>query len=199
MSQYATKAYWNHRYQTEQEPFEWFQRYDAIKPILLNHIDEESKVLQVGCGNSELATSLANDGIQSIVNIDFSEVVIKQMKERYGHQSKLKFKSMDVEDLEFGDNSFDIIIDKGTFDTILCAEGANRKIEGMLNEIYRVLKRKGKFIMISYAKSQQRSTFLKKDIYSWKLSIETLPKPSHINIPLEEGAENHYIYILQKS
>jgi len=44
---------------------------------------EQCRVLHVGCGNSELGELMLNEGFGDIVNIDYSEVVIKKMQEKY--------------------------------------------------------------------------------------------------------------------
>ena len=50
----------------------------------------------------------------------------------------------------FESEEFDIIIDKGTFDTILCSEYSKRHASSMLNEIFRILQPRGTYICISY-------------------------------------------------
>ena len=63
---------------------------------------------------------------------------------------------MDVRELEFENESFDVVIDKGLLDSILVKKlikSGNYSIlnsEKMLNEIYRVLRQKGIYICISY-------------------------------------------------
>ena len=76
-----------------------------------------------------------DDGYQNIVNIDvskemimclkmyqklifcqYSSVVVEQMKQRHGEtRSSMEWHEMDIRDLKFDDNSFDVAIDKGQF------------------------------------------------------------------------------------
>eukprot|EP00579_Thalassiosira_antarctica_P011705 CAMPEP_0201912394 /NCGR_PEP_ID=MMETSP0903-20130614/3077_1 /ASSEMBLY_ACC=CAM_ASM_000552 /TAXON_ID=420261 /ORGANISM="Thalassiosira antarctica, Strain CCMP982" /LENGTH=298 /DNA_ID=CAMNT_0048447345 /DNA_START=91 /DNA_END=987 /DNA_ORIENTATION=- len=44
---------------------------------------EKCRVLHVGCGNSQLAEHMLHGGFTNIVNVDYSEVVIKKMQEKY--------------------------------------------------------------------------------------------------------------------
>ena len=57
-----------------------------------------------------------NDGFEDITNIDISEVVIKKMSSKHAH---MKFVSMDITNLEFGEEKFDLVIEKSTLDALL--------------------------------------------------------------------------------
>lgn len=46
----------------------------------------------------------------------------------------------DIRETKMPEDSFQIIIDKGTFDTILCSEYSRRHASSMLKEVYRILK-----------------------------------------------------------
>ena len=85
MAQYDSVDYWDDRYSTDQEPFEWFQRYSGIRHFLTPRYLTFSKqnVLIAGCGNSELGEEMISDGFTSITNVDSSSVVINQMKQKY--------------------------------------------------------------------------------------------------------------------
>ena len=71
-----------------------------------------------------------DSGFKHIINIDFSKIVISLMQEKYSEYSstfkckifwriKLKDMVMDCTELEFSDGEFDVVIDKGTLDSIL--------------------------------------------------------------------------------
>ena len=68
--------------QRDPEPFDWFQRYSALKEIITKFIKPQDKILNVGCGNSRLSEEMYEDGYKHIVNIDFSPVVVNAMKEK---------------------------------------------------------------------------------------------------------------------
>ena len=69
----------------------------------------------------------------------------------------LTYKQMDVRQMspQIADETFDAVIDKGTFDSILCGDGSGPNAEQMLNEIHRVLSPNGVYICISYGVSVQ--------------------------------------------
>jgi len=56
--------------------------------------------------------------------------------------------------MDFDDCSFDMVIDKATFDSVICGEGSTKNIEKMMDEVYRVLKDDGVYLMVSYVCSE---------------------------------------------
>lgn len=57
---------------------------------------------------------------------------------------------MDVRAMEFEDGSFDVVLDKGTIDSLLCGESSTSNSSKMISEIHRVLSNNGVYIAISY-------------------------------------------------
>ena len=92
-----------------------------------------------------------DDGYETITNIDISQTSTKTMSEKYKEKGpNFKYMQMDVRAIDFPENSFDAIIDKGTFDSVICGEGSNTNANKMLSEIYRVLSANGVYIMITF-------------------------------------------------
>ena len=63
---------------------------------------------------------------------------------------------------QFEDKTFDVVIDKGTLDSVLCGDGSAPNAEQMLSEISRVLTDEGVFICISYGVKDTRFPMLYK-------------------------------------
>ena len=130
----------------------------------------EARVLVLGCGNDDLGEAMLNDGWNGgIVNVDFSSIVIQQMREKYddafhaslmerlsgarqlraknqvGKEDDTSSKGMrfDCHDvtkaLPYADGSFDLIICKGTLDAILCSAGPRANARAMMEESCRLL------------------------------------------------------------
>lgn len=71
---------------------------------------------------------------------------------------KMIFKFADItEGLSFPNGSFDLIICKGTLDSILCANGAYLKSQQMMNECNRLLDKKhGIMLIVSFGSPENR-------------------------------------------
>ena len=63
-----------------------------------------------------------HDGFTNIVNIDYSPVVIENMRNRCKDCTKMKWEVMDINNMKFPENEFDIVLEKGTFDSLLVEE-----------------------------------------------------------------------------
>jgi EEF1A lysine methyltransferase 4 len=53
-----------------------------------------------------------DDGYELIENIDISSVVIEQMRKRSRARTNMTWEVMDVRDMKYPDNYFDLAIDK---------------------------------------------------------------------------------------
>ena len=144
------------------------------------------------------------DGYQHITNIDISFTVVKQMQEMYKEKCpNLIYKQMDVRSLQFEDGTFDAVVDKGTFDSILCGDGSGPNAEQTLNEVYRVLSPTGVYICITYGLPEQREPYFRNSQYDWNVFPHKVAKPtistSAVVSSEDKDAKNfHYIYVMRK-
>ena len=101
--------------------------------------------LQVGCGNSELAKELHDEGFTKVWSIDTSPTVIKKMKEHHSAYPGLVYEEMDALNMNSYTNGFfDVLIDKATLEAI-----PYTKHDKYLGELARVLRRGGKYIVVT--------------------------------------------------
>ena len=146
--------------------------------------------------------------LANVVNIDIANNVIEQMTQRFDRrhperphtleksrsftpqlryydtnfQRSVSFLRMDARDLQFGDYTFDVVLDKGNFaflislitlgtlDGILCGEDFENDSLLYLNECNRVLKPGGIFICISAGSPDKRQSRIeKKHFFNWKV------------------------------
>lgn len=140
--------------------------------------------LVVGCGNSTLSNDMLRDGFTSIVSMDYSDVVIAQMKQQYPAG---RYEVGDVTDMTklYEPASFDLIIDKGTLDAILCGGESVRNCSLMLMQVSRVLKSGGHFIIITYGTPSSRLPYLTNATYKWRVEHDSLE-------------ENRFMYTMTK-
>jgi len=149
-----------------------------------------------------MTEDMYDDGFTSIANIDISKVVVEQMKERHKDKPTLTWQVMNACHLDFPDETFDAIVDKGTMDSVLCGEGSTGNVGKMLSECVRVLKPNGVLFMISYGVPDNRLGYLESEEFPWKVSVTTVAKPTvSANAVSDSKDANscHYIYVAVKN
>ena len=192
-------------YYRRPEPFDWYQVYSGIKDIISQYITKNDKILNLGCGNSRLSEELSEEGFEDITNIDFSNKVITIMEEKCkAKYPKMSFKVMDALDMkEFQTGYFNTVIDKGTLDSVLCADNAVPNAQKMISEVFRVLAPGGHYICITYGDPEHRKKHFETKTWE-KILTEKINKPATSakeskNPPQNNTERNfHYVYILTK-
>ncbi|XP_027902473.1 EEF1A lysine methyltransferase 4 [Vigna unguiculata] len=174
---YGEPWYWDNRYTNEPGPFDWYQKYITLAPIINLYVPPTQRILIVGCGNSAFSEGMVVDGgYTDIVNIDISAVVIEAMKSKYQDIPQLKYMKMDVRNMsDFESESFDAAIDKGTLDSILCGNNSRQNATKMLEEIWRVLKDKGVYVLVTYGSPLYRLRLLRESC-SWTTKLHVIEK-----------------------
>lgn len=129
----------------------------------------------------ELSEDLYQDGLENIVNVDYSPSVIELMAEKTKEACpKMAWKMMDMRKMDgLEDNQFDLVIDKCAMDAIWSDGGSLwdpreetvTDITACVREFYRVLKPGGTFLFISFGQPHFRKPLLA--CVGWE--IETVP------------------------
>ena len=156
--------------------FDWLENYEALSSIFENFIDRENKIMHVGCGNAPLSEDMYNDGYYDMVNIDISETCIDYMKGLNRDKPMMKWLTMDAMATTFKNEQFDVIIDKSTLDAFLCSDFSEYRAAVYLNEMQRVLKTGGIYLMISYGHPRNRIHHLKRAHLDFDISYLMLYK-----------------------
>lgn len=57
---YGEPWYWDNRYSSESGPFDWYQKYPSLAPLINLYIPRHvhPRILVVGCGNSGMNLAL---------------------------------------------------------------------------------------------------------------------------------------------
>lgn len=92
---------------------------------------------------------------------------------------------MDIKDLKFEDGSFDVAIDKGTMDALMCDRGdvwnpdeeLVKTVAQEVNEVVRVLKVGGQFLYITFGQPHFRKQHLERPC--WTVQTTTLGDAFH--------------------
>ncbi|KAI0047848.1 S-adenosyl-L-methionine-dependent methyltransferase [Auriscalpium vulgare] len=189
--EYGTKDYW----EPENSTFDWFKKYAEVAPLIREALpDTSARILMLGCGNSTLSEDMYDDGYKNIVNIDYSGVVIEQMRARH-HESRpeMEWLEMDIRDLKFASDSFDVAIDKGTMDAMMTAKGdvwdpPQSVIDDCTKEVDEVLRvlRKGRgvFLYLTFGQPHFRKRYL------------TRPETT-LDVKEIGAAFHYYLYVLK--
>jgi hypothetical protein len=83
MAQYGAAAFWDARYAADSNPYDWYTRYSALRPVLEEAgVRRDQPLLVLGCGTSRLSGDLAEDGYASVTSCDISAVAVDAMRER---------------------------------------------------------------------------------------------------------------------
>ncbi|KAL8256290.1 hypothetical protein R6Q59_031357 [Mikania micrantha] len=178
--EYGEAWYWDKRYAKESTTtFDWYQKYESLAPLLHLYVPittTHRRILVVGCGNSAFSEGMSKNGYTDIVNIDISSVVIGDMQTKYSDSPRLKYIEMDVRDMKaFEAGSFDAVIDKGTLDSLLCGHNSKPNAAKMLEEVERVLKKEGVYILITYGVPAYRVHLLRES-HSWDIKLHVIDK-----------------------
>ena len=79
----------------------WFDgcrygEYPVLCEVLHKYVKTQDRILVAGCGNSSLSADMYDVGYKHIINVDISDVVIKQMIEKNKHRENMVFTKMDM-------------------------------------------------------------------------------------------------------
>jgi EEF1A lysine methyltransferase 4 len=214
-AEYKSQEYWESRF-TREEEYDWLMTYADVQPQIERHLKHSDRILVIGCGNSKFSSELYDAGYHSIVNIDYSEVVINRMKEMNAERKSMQWVCMDMTQLTFHDSSFDVVIDKAAMDAIMVDEGSVwdpdegviQMAHKMCQQMHRVLTHTGTYLQISFAQPHFRTKYLMglwatdsvvdhyqpavglSKVYGWTLSYEAIVS--------QKGTFDNYLYCMQR-
>jgi hypothetical protein len=206
-AQYGRIQFWDLKYATDHEPFEWFYGYESFRDTIRDNIPLDAKVMLAGCGSSNMLGDMADDGYEKLVAADLSRVVMTQLKYRYQDYSQISFFQGTLTDTDLPEGSFGAIVDKGLFDALLCTSTGPTTVAQYLFEVERLLDDTGVFIVISYGNPEVRLPMMEQfDIDAphytpWKIEVQALLKPKEF--PEEEldplDPDSYYfVYVVVK-
>ncbi|RKP07374.1 hypothetical protein THASP1DRAFT_17163, partial [Thamnocephalis sphaerospora] len=117
----------------------------------------------------------------------------EQMRERTAGKEGLRWHVMDIRDLKFDNNTFDVVLDKGTMDALMCERGdvwspseeLCREVAREVDEVVRVLKPGGRFVYITFGQPHFRKRHLERPC--WDVKTITLGETFH-----------YFCYVMEK-
>merc|ERR1712226_960736 len=125
----------------------------------------------VGCGNGMLSVDLAREGFKQVVGVDYCESAI-QLSRKVAGQARMELDFQVCDILENLDNTkcaalkktYDVVVDKGTFDAISLSESAVRDKQSYVRNISELLNPKGMLLITScnWTEAELRTQFRSK-------------------------------------
>ncbi|KAH9680654.1 methyltransferase 11 domain-containing protein [Citrus sinensis] len=166
------------------DSFEWYAEWPQLRDPLISLIGAPTsspppQILVPGCGNSRLSEHLYDAGFHGITNVDFSKVVISDMLRRnVRDRSDMRWRVMDMTSMQFMDETFDVVLDKGGLDALMEPELGHKLGNQYLSEVKRLLKSGGKFVCLTLAESHVLGLLFPKFRFGWKMSVHAIPQKS---------------------
>ncbi|KAK6145801.1 hypothetical protein DH2020_019670 [Rehmannia glutinosa] len=149
---------------------------------------EEVSILVPGCGNSRLSEHLYDAGFTNITNVDLSKVIITHMMRRnVRERPRMKWRVMDMTSMQFANETFDAIVDKGGLDVLMEPKLGPRLGNLYASEVKRLLKAGGKYICVTLVESKVLGLYdhflsgllFTRFRYGWKVNLYIIaPGPS---------------------
>ncbi|CAM9713525.1 unnamed protein product [Ectocarpus sp. 4 AP-2014] len=208
---FGDPSFWEREYNGPQgqKAFEWFLSYDGgLKEYLIpvleslvmmpsSHSRESHRLLHVGCGTSEVGPKLAEEPALSslhVTDIDSSPTAVRLMKKLHEALGNYDCREGDVLNLDFPAGRFDVVVDKGTVDALLCRSAEDAL--AMVSEVHRVLRKGGVYVQISAEDPEARLELLTECGSSsgrgpWSRSFFK-------ELGESEGSAAYYMYVLVK-
>ncbi|EGC39609.1 hypothetical protein DICPUDRAFT_147579 [Dictyostelium purpureum] len=158
----GTKGHWDGAYDRELDCFDetgdvgeiWFGK-SCLKTMVkavsqLPELNKESKMIDLGCGNGMTLIELAKLGFKNLHGSDYSEKGIELAK-KIRDQENFEFINYFIDDITKSNiqETFDVVLDKGTFDAIALSENRDEMKILYKQHVETILKSDGLFIITS--------------------------------------------------
>lgn len=198
--EFQLKEYWDKFFTKRSSTFEWYGEYTDLCHVLHKYIKHSNKILVIGCGNSRLSESLFDVGFRSIDNIDISDVVVRQMTARNKDKRPgMNFSKMDVLKMTYDDSCYDCVLDKGTLDAMFTDSdhASTTKVDLMFNEVERVLKTSGRYIIVTLAQEHILERLLQRFESHWLLRVHHVLLGAEMSVGVG-GSLPVFVFVLTK-
>lgn len=191
---YKSADYWNERYQTE-DNYEWLCDFASVAQFITPHLHAKSRILNLGCGNSVLSQDLYQAGYHNICNLDYSAELIGKLEQKYRDtHPEMTWVAQDMRHVTFEPGSFDVVIEKATFDSLLVDENPWSRsqdsidaIASILTRISGCLKPNGVFISITFTQPHFRLRDYCREVFGWSVELNRV----------QLGFE-YFVYVMRK-
>lgn len=161
-SELGTLEYWEERYRQEINNFRsngdvgdiWFGE-DILEKLLrwissCAVIHKTAKIVDVGCGNGIMLVELARLGFENLLGVDYSEKAVVLAKEIASKENlTINYEVCDVLAGKLGENNFDVVLDKGTYDAVSLSPTAKEDKKKYVKNVHDCLRKDGLLVLTS--------------------------------------------------
>ncbi|OAK99228.1 hypothetical protein IQ06DRAFT_251227 [Phaeosphaeriaceae sp. SRC1lsM3a] len=182
--------FWDERYAKadgDEPTHEWFRAFDALKPFFEKHLfnaredkGKDQKLLHLGSGDSTIPYDLLERGYTNQLCIDFSAVLVENMKSKHADKPQVEWTVGDVRNMvAIESKTVDVAFDKGTLDAMIHGSPWSPPDDVLdntgryINEVMRVLKDDGVFLYITYRQPHFMKPLLNR-ANQWDLHMEVM-------------------------
>ncbi|KAK6038175.1 hypothetical protein COOONC_24320 [Cooperia oncophora] len=95
-AEFTDPKYWKNFFAARKTPFEWYGDYGVLGSVLEKYLKSSDRILQIGCGNSQLAAQMYDNGFRNVHSIDTESSVIEAQQLRNRERSELEFSKDDA-------------------------------------------------------------------------------------------------------
>ena len=184
LSYLSQRSYWEQRYKESCKDdgnggtFDWLVTFDSLQGHLLKLLAARrgpAWVMDLGCGTSTVVSQLINSlhgnkpgTMATAVCVDFSVDALAHQQQRKLHcnqydvnEGLIQYVQADILKLPFRSHTMDVILDKGTVDSVLKdPENGTSNAGHILKDCLRILKPSGVLIQITDEDPDLRMNFL---------------------------------------
>jgi ubiquinone/menaquinone biosynthesis C-methylase UbiE len=148
--------------------FIWGKALNCWTQILKEQKITQGLALEIGSKDGGLSLYLANEFDFKVIcsDIDGPTEKAKELHKKYSADINIEYRKVDVLNLQFENNIFDVVI----FKSVLGSIGKNNNFElqqRAINELYRVLKPKGILLFAENAKASFLHSYFRKKFRKW--------------------------------
>ena len=222
-SQKYWDKFYEKEYDHQRQSFEWLFEYNDCKHVINQCLNKDhlNTVMDLGCGTSSLGVDMLTSIKEQIqmVLLDSSPKALSIQRERHNQSHHLRTTnlkkdlvsskndidqlktqplpiliSVDARVLPFKDGVFDVVIDKGTSDSLLKdRKGGTDTVRQIWSEVIRVLHPGGRMLQITDEDPDSRMALLDKCIRK-RCDVEVTCSSLHT----KKNNWNYFVYVISK-
>lgn len=163
-SELGTKEYWEQAYEREIKNYHnhgdvgeiWFDEDSQIRIInwiIKQDIKDDTRIIDLGCGNGMLLIELAREGYTNLLGVDYSPKAVELAQSIATDQDlKIDYKVADLMNVESCKDLGEcrLVHDKGTYDAIsLCPDNPKKKRMLYIESVRAIMEETSLFIITS--------------------------------------------------